>query len=765
MSNFNLTHTGQQADDAITKVRNGITNTFDTVDALKTHLAALSSFPTTGTAYKTFGRTTKYDSPEAIWKTNSASHVDNGGTIRTVSSNDHIEMQQWDGYVSHFGAVGNGVADDTVAINKAIEVAEGASTGLNRNVIIGDGTFKITATIELRDAVHIIGQGVDKTELQWGGADGGTMVGRTGSAQIGQLSFERLSLNGLQDATNAGPSGTGPDIGLDCTGIRSSKFSQLNVKKIRGGGTNVLLSSTGSSDLCLFNTFEQVQTFQSHTPTSGATPNSTKPTNHAIAGAATISTGAITAIAITNGGSGYTAGEPPYVNIVGKGTGATATATIDGSGVVTGVTINTGGSGYDAASTIVTFSMANFMRPSFAKYSFRIQKNSNANTFINCKTQYAIYGFSFEGDPTDLDNNVANQNTLIGCSSEPSWAGIHFASDNNVSTGHRLEGNDIPILFAKNAYYGANPKLNSIVHPTFYSQRTGVDEIVGLTEAERFTQKNSILRIPVFPGDSNIPANVVADADIRCNTFLQLPNGTEANKPALDSSDGWSSNSTNSAFTGGMAYFSHDEGRMQIHGASDWLDLDGHKVAEIYKRKVSVHSNSGSTIESDRHKHWFIEQRDDGGGAFVGEFNVNHDQVYFGKKMHFRITQDASSACSLVIKDSTLATASVSTSSGSSTVTLDVNQSITVGQWLKIPGAGSGGSDFYARVIKRNAANSYQLDASASTGVSSAATVRIAYYLNSANYEDKCVELIYAPTSEGPPGGDQWILWKAATNS
>lgn len=763
MSNFNLTHTGQQVDDAITKVRNGITNTFDTVDALITHLQGLSSFPTTGTAYKTFGRTTKYDSPEAIWRTNSASHTDNSGTIRTVSSNDHIEMQQWDGHVSHFGAVGDGVADDTTAINNAIEVAAGAVTGLPRNVIIGDGTFKITAKIELRDAVHIMGQGVDKTELQWGGADGGTMVGRTGSGKISQLSFERLTLNGLQDATNAGPSGTGPDIGLDCTGIQSSKFTQLNIKKLRGGGTNVLLSSTSGSDLCLFNTFEQIQTFQSHTPTSGATPNITAPTDHAIAGAATVSAGAITAIAITDGGSGYTAGEPPYVNIVGKGTGATATATIDGSGVVTGVTINTGGSGYDAASTIVTFSRANFMRPSFAKYSFRIQKNSNANTFINCKTQYAIYGFSFEGNPTDLDDNVANQNTLIGCSSEPSWAGIHFASDNNTVTGHRLEGNDIPILFAKNAYYGANPKLNSIVHPTFYSKRTGLDDIVGLTEAERFTQRNSILRIPVFPADSNIPANVVADADIRCNSFLQLPNGTEANKPALGSSDGWDDSSNNSAFKGGMAYFAHDEGRMQIHGGTDWLDLDGHKVSEIYKRAISIFSNSGLNVESDRYKYWFIEQRDDGSGAFVGEVNVNHDQVYFGKKMHFRIVQEASTNCSLVIKDSTLATPTVNIASGSNTVTVS-SSAVVVGEWLKIPGAGSGGSDFYARIVKRNNALTYQLDANASTTVFSAAAVRIAYYLNSANYEDKCVELVYAPNGEGTIT-DQWVLWKAATNS
>lgn len=61
---------------------------------------------------------------------------------------------------------------------------------------------------------------------------------------------------------------------------------------------------------------------------------------------ATISTGAITAIPVTDGGSGYTT--PPAVTITGDGTGATATATVSG-GKVTGVTVNAGGTGYTTA--------------------------------------------------------------------------------------------------------------------------------------------------------------------------------------------------------------------------------------------------------------------------------------------------------------------------------------------------------------------------------------------------------------------------------
>jgi len=57
--------------------------------------------------------------------------------------------------------------------------------------------------------------------------------------------------------------------------------------------------------------------------------------------------GAITAINVTNGGSGYTSA--PTVTIAGgRGSGATATATVSG-GAVTGVTIVSGGTNYDSA--------------------------------------------------------------------------------------------------------------------------------------------------------------------------------------------------------------------------------------------------------------------------------------------------------------------------------------------------------------------------------------------------------------------------------
>lgn len=71
---------------------------------------------------------------------------------------------------------------------------------------------------------------------------------------------------------------------------------------------------------------------------------------------ATVSGGVITAINITNGGSGYTS--PPTINfygggsVVSGGSKAKATATVSG-GVITGITINNGGTGYTIAPTVV----------------------------------------------------------------------------------------------------------------------------------------------------------------------------------------------------------------------------------------------------------------------------------------------------------------------------------------------------------------------------------------------------------------------------
>lgn len=68
---------------------------------------------------------------------------------------------------------------------------------------------------------------------------------------------------------------------------------------------------------------------------------------------ASFSAGAVTTIAVNNGGSGFGATPPNVVITGGGGTGATATAVLT-AGVVTSITVNTGGTGY-VSTPVVSF--------------------------------------------------------------------------------------------------------------------------------------------------------------------------------------------------------------------------------------------------------------------------------------------------------------------------------------------------------------------------------------------------------------------------
>ena len=68
---------------------------------------------------------------------------------------------------------------------------------------------------------------------------------------------------------------------------------------------------------------------------------------------ATVDSGAVNAITVTDGGEHYKSALPPTVTITGGGgSGATATATVSSAGIVTGVSITSGGSGYTSAPTV-----------------------------------------------------------------------------------------------------------------------------------------------------------------------------------------------------------------------------------------------------------------------------------------------------------------------------------------------------------------------------------------------------------------------------
>lgn len=79
-------------------------------------------------------------------------------------------------------------------------------------------------------------------------------------------------------------------------------------------------------------------------------------------------TGEITAINVTNGGSGYTS--PPTVEINGDGSGASATASISG-GSVDSITVDSPGSGYNEVPVTVSFTLPTNQRRLKSGFPFK----------------------------------------------------------------------------------------------------------------------------------------------------------------------------------------------------------------------------------------------------------------------------------------------------------------------------------------------------------------------------------------------------------
>ena len=123
-NNFNLSHTGQEIDDAISKVKQSNLDggVFDTVSALIIHLQSLGEdLPAVGTTFTTNGRVALGDSPIRTFTLKNGTHTNNGGTVRTINVSNYVEMVHWDGDVRDFATADdaqNAVADYTETITR-----------------------------------------------------------------------------------------------------------------------------------------------------------------------------------------------------------------------------------------------------------------------------------------------------------------------------------------------------------------------------------------------------------------------------------------------------------------------------------------------------------------------------------------------------------------------------------------------------------------------------------------------------------------------
>ena len=153
-----------------------------------------------------------------------------------------------------FGAVGDGVADDTAAIQKAIDAALASGGG---ELFIPAGKYRITSTLFLRRAriLRMYGQGdsvynaksTRATTLFWDGPDGGTLIRAEG---FGNVYFECFNLAGRAENKPKSSGEAGilfHSISLPGYGSGWSTFRNVSLHKAKIG---FVMGGDDSVDMC-----------------------------------------------------------------------------------------------------------------------------------------------------------------------------------------------------------------------------------------------------------------------------------------------------------------------------------------------------------------------------------------------------------------------------------------------------------------------------------------------------------------------------------
>ncbi len=156
--------------------------------------------------------------------------------------------------VRDYGAVGDGVADDTAAVQRAIDAALNPAGG---ELFIPAGKYRITRTLHLNKArvLRVYGQGDSvmhakesrASSLIWDGPAGGTLLKAEG---FGNVIFERFNLSGRPEdkPREAGSAGVlFHSISLPGYGSGWNTFRNLSLHKARIG---FLMGGDDSVDMC-----------------------------------------------------------------------------------------------------------------------------------------------------------------------------------------------------------------------------------------------------------------------------------------------------------------------------------------------------------------------------------------------------------------------------------------------------------------------------------------------------------------------------------
>ena len=199
-------------------------------------------------------------------------------------------FSSWADLKANYGAVGNGTADDTSALQSALN--DLGKSGHAAVLYIPAGTYRITSTVTLQSQqyVSIIGADPSTTTLKWGGASGGVLLHIDG---VAYSRFDRLTFAGsgtaavLVDQALTGYSqgqifDTGneyaDDVFQDATyGIRggnnnlgAAESSVLRCQFLRQTGAGIILKNFNALDWFIwYCTFSDNYDGVSNTPGAG----------------------------------------------------------------------------------------------------------------------------------------------------------------------------------------------------------------------------------------------------------------------------------------------------------------------------------------------------------------------------------------------------------------------------------------------------------------------------------------------------------------
>jgi len=228
----------------------------------------------------------------------------------------------------------------------------------NSTILYLNSSFNCTKSQSITLSVKTAGSGYTSAPtitITTASGDSGASASATCSLTSGAISSITMTNNGsnytkLPTITLSG--GGNPGVITAYSGLNggSGYITPPNITVSGGGG------GSGFSGTCVLNT----QTLNTTTPitiVSGGTGYTTGQSliftgggGSGAVGTITATSGVITAVSITNNGSGYTSA--PTVSVSGAGSGANLTANLSGASVAS-IIINNGGSNYSSAPTFV----------------------------------------------------------------------------------------------------------------------------------------------------------------------------------------------------------------------------------------------------------------------------------------------------------------------------------------------------------------------------------------------------------------------------